>query len=1114
MVYPKRRRSLLLFLGFWFLQISVCLADSSSICVKPQLHFRQLLEELSQSNVRNIVQDSLGFIWMGTTYGLNRFDGVYNKIYRKEDKDPNSLRDDRVTDLFIDSQNHLWIATYRNLLYYNYEREHFEVIPNPVKDLDLDALVIVEDRHKTLWVGTHHGLYQLDTRQNTLNRPKSPHLKPLIKTEIFAMMEDKQGMLWLGTHQGIYLVSPDRKLLHKLQFAYSSLNQAKINAFLQDKHGNIWVATEQAGLFKLKEKGGLNFDLNPYLQTRNISEEFSISDTKKILSLYQDSYDRIWVGTEKDGLLLYCNELDDFFNYKKDPRDDRALKTNSIWEIFEDNDGRIWLGSNNQGAFIYDPFLNTFQLTTKGSGDDIRLKFSTVTSFLEFDDIMWIGTDGGGISVWDRKKNTYNFINHQPGNLSTLGSDEVLVIFRDRDGIVWTGNWEGGLNRFEPKDSSFFTFTHQKNNPNSLGSNSIFGIDEAENGDLWMSTWGHGITRYRKSDNSFFNIPFVQYNPDFISSPHTYDVEIDDLTGDIWLGSVLGIQKIRMKNDLEYTIEHIQADKNTSPHLSSAFVQCIYEDSKNRIWVGTDNGLNLYDRKKHTFIKFLRKHGLPGKAVKSVIEDDSGNLWISTSSGIAKLHQEKGSWVFSKFDKSDGLQGKEFFWNAAYKARSGKIFFGGVNGLNYFMPNQIRDNPNAPKIQLLEFKLFNKEVKINREEGPLKKSITLMDEVVLNHKQFVFTIEYQGVHFTKPGQNQYAYKMEGFEKEWNYVGNRTSATYTNLDPGRYTFLVKCANHQGVWSSKVRKLRIVILPVWWKTWWAQSLVYFILILVPFAVYWIRLSVVRKQKVLLEKVVEERTAKVLAQKNELEIQAGKLRELNQQKNKLFSIIAHDLRSPLATLMATMQLVNPKMLRAEDLDMIKKDINRRVKGISEVIDDLLHWAKGQMDGESTQRERFDLHEIGEEMLGIYEDRAQQKGIDLQNKLNPGTWALADKNHIRVVFRNLIANAIKYTEEQDTVCLASFLSQEGYLTLQVSDTGIGMGAEQAQELFSPRKSLSKTGTSGEHGFGLGLMLVKEYIEKNKGQIWVKSSLGQGTCFYFTLPRAEHEIAVSPLKS
>ena len=882
----------------------------------------------------------------------------------------------------------------------------------------------------------------------------------------------------------------------KPNFGSSGSIDANLRDLERDQKGRLWAASESEGLFRVDNPTNSTSHVKQYLPN---GLPFSLGDNK-VFDTHIDSRGRIWAGTERAGLHLFVPEEDGFLSFVSNPSRDYALKTNSIWKVFEDAGGRLWLGSNNQGFFVHDPWARKFNHVTQGRDKDLRLKFNTVTSFCEVDEsTIWVGTDGGGISIWDREANVYRFLNHDPSDESTLGSDAVLSMFQDSQQRTWVGTWNGGLNLYNPSDESFATLRRDENNP-SLASDNVFAIDEDAEGRLWIATWGNGLTRYDPENEEYFHLKHVKYSDEFLTDALTYDVEVDHLTGDVWVATVYGVDRVRVHEDDSFDIFHYKNDTIPPLKISDWYGKTIFQDSEDRIWIGTLSGLNLYDRDNESFQIFRQKDGLSSDDIMAIEEDGDGNLWISTDNGLTKMWNDQ-VWRFEIYDQADGLQAKEFFRNASYRTSSGELFFGGVNGFNHFIPDQVNPYRHEGPIQLTSLKIFNKEAPIGGDDGVLAASLNTLQEITLSHDQNIFSIGFGVVNFTHAGEQQFAYKLEGLEDEWNYVGKQTSATYSNLEGGEYKFLVKAANHDGVWSKEPRVLLIRMLPPWWKTWWAQVIFYTGLVILTLSVFQIRLAAVQRQKAMLARQVAERTSEVLTQKEALEHQAQKLQLANDQKDKLFSIIAHDLRSPLAALQGITELLDPQILEAEDLQRTRQEINKRVRGIGGVMINLLEWARGQMDEETSKIKVCKLQTLAEEVLIGYEAVAEEKGVELHHKFSPACWVYADIDQLRLILRNLVGNAVKFTSRGQQVTL-SCAPKDEMMEVMVADNGIGMTGEKLETLFDSHNE-STEGTSGERGVGLGLILVKEYVEKNGGMIRVQSEWGKGTTFIFTLPLA-----------
>ncbi len=1062
-----------------------------------KLYFRQIIDGLSQSNVKTIVEDSRGYLWIGTDGGLNRFDGLNFRIFETDEDDPHSMPDNRVNDLLIDSQEQLWIATYRSLALYVEKQEKFIIFNKDNTSENnqyLDAISLFEDSEQQLWVGTLHGVFVLDTSSNTLKRPSIKGIEQLSARKVNSI-EAVGSEIWFGTDRGLFRYDREEKVKDYIRPILPMADFGNIVDILNDSNGWVWLASQDKGLFRMHKGFDKQWGFHSYLQGHN-----SRLKDHRIFKVFEDSQGRIWVGTESLGLNLYLASQDDFVAYTKDPAEQLALKTNSMCEVFEDGSGRLYFGSNNQGMFVHDPYAINFNHIDHRFG--LRLKFSTVTAFLELGKDLWVGTDGGGISVWDRVNNTYSFINHDPKNPRSIGSNEVLSIFQDSKGIVWVGNWNGGLNKYNPSNASFKTYRPNQS-PKSIGSEHVLAIDEDQNGDLWLATWGHGLSRYNRATDDFFNIGYIPYNDDHMGSDMTYDIEIDDLTGEIWVATVLGLDRVRMLDKEHYHVTRYWHDPNDNSSISAINVNAIFEDAQKRLWVGTANGLNLFDRQSETFRRFFVQDGLAGNVIQEILQDENGDFWISTTKGLNKMTETKEGFEFELFTKSDGLQGNEFFRNASYQTAAGELFLGGINGFNHFDPNEFKTDPFPPKIQFTNLKLFNKEVEIGGKQGVLSAHINTQDQITLDKSQTAFSIDYNGLGLTSPEKYQYAFKLEGFDKNWNYVGPQKTATYTNLDPGDYVFMVTGANRDGVWSQNPRRLKITILPPWWQTWWARM----ILIVSPLgliiSLIFLRFSFIKAQKIQLAHQVEIQTSELLEQKNEMEVQAQELRKVNQQKDKLFSIISHDLRSPIYSLQGITNMLDPEILQASDLNQIRSDISNKITNIGNVMVNLLDWSKSQMAGETQEIENFDIAELSNEMCSLYASMAKEKKVKIVNYISRPLMIRADKNQVRIILRNLIGNALKFTHAKDAVYIGYEQLPNKSICIKVTDTGVGMKEDQLANLFEIVGKKSCPGTAGEKGVGLGLLLVKEFVEKNGGSVFVNSKFGVGTTFRFSLPMA-----------
>lgn len=1036
----------------------------------PDLRFTHYFEKFSITNISSIVQDTSGFIWIGTAAGLNRFDGQDFRTFESSQSDTFSITDNRINDLLIDHQGRLWIATYQDLMWFDETNYTFRVVDrsdDPV--LEIDALTLEEDRRGTLWIGTLHGLYQTDSARNYLKRPAG-NLSTLEKHQINDMLFDDSGVMWLGTEKQL--------LRNEGEDLVTLLNDVQVTSIEQFAN-EIWIGTRTQGLFKLSKEGVVK----GHYELAAAAEEGS---SNRIFDILPDTQGRLWVGTEIGGLQLYQPQTDQFYAYTKGV-DDWSLKSNSIWEVFQDHSGRTWLGTNNQGVFVHDPNFSKFGRFTPTSGQVQQLKFGTVSAFLPVENGVWIGTDGGGISVYDSLTQNLSFLDktRQGGS---LGSDEVLTIFQDAEGIIWVGNWGGGLNRYDPVSKSFQTFLHDDRDPHSIGSNNVFAIREDRKGNLWCTTWGKGLSQLDKASGTFTHIGYESYNPNYLSSDLTYDLEIDS-KGNLWVATVLGLDKVTLLKDT-FQVTQFTHHKDDPSSLSSLNVNSILIDSKDRIWVGTKYGLNVMQPGSEGFQRIYKEDGLTDNDIKSVTEDDFGNFWVATGNGLTRMTANGDQWLFELYDESDGILSREFFNNASLKSADGRIFLGGLNGFNHFYPDRVLMDRNPPKVQFTNLRLFNSTV-VPGPKAPLKRHLNHTQKLVLNHKQSVFTIDYLAIHFTHAEKNQFAYQLEGLETQWNYVGALKQATYTNLDPGSYVFKVKAANHDGHWGSE-RRLRIEVLPPWWETLWFRFLASFGIISIVFSAFLFRVNFLKAQQARLQKEVDNQTKTLKSTNVELQ-RLGKFKEV------ITGMLVHDLKNPLHLILGLSD-------QSQEKDM--KEINLSGRRMLYMITNMLDVQKFEETNMKLDESTFDLFSLVEETRRQFELILKSKSLIFVNTVPPIN-AQGDRELLSRVFQNLLSNAAKYTDYGGTITIGA--QEKGdRIVVEVSDTGEGIDEKDQTRIFEKFHQVDPKRLGDTSSTGLGLTFCKMAINAHKGEIGVRSTKGEGATFYFDIAKSVDQVQVA----
>jgi ligand-binding sensor domain-containing protein/serine phosphatase RsbU (regulator of sigma subunit) len=821
---------------------------------------------LSHSSVNSIIQDKQGFIWISTMNGLNRYDGNNIVHYYHDDKNPESISDDLVGAIMQDHEGNLWISTEVGLSMYNSKLDKFiNYIHNDSIPASLSGSRIIniyEDSKNRLWVASNgFGVNLLVDRENKKFehfRSEKDKEASLSSDYVRVINEDKNGNIWFGTDGfGLNKLNTDNATF--THYVYNpadptSLPNNTIYAMVNDMDGTTWIGTLGNGLCRM------NIDNAGIVTFTDFESQANDIKRNKILTLFADKSKGIYIGTENGGLDYFNPRKNTFTNYHFVENDPNSLNNNSIHAIYKDESGNLWLGTYAGGLNVAKK--NKKQIYCYRKGDNNSLSYNAVTCFYEDKKKnIWIGTDGGGLNLWDR---TTGQMKHFNSKNSSLKSDAVLAICEDKEGNFWIGGWECALNKYNPKTGILTTYTHEKD---GIPNNNIFDIQLDHTGVLWMAFGGLGIARFSQSDNTF---DVITPKNSALNSEWVVNMTAD-LKGNLLLGTPNGFCSY---NPVSKSLINYVNSKNDTNSLSANQVNDILVLSDSSIWIATVKGLNRLDPYTGKFKRFFVENGLPNNNITGMVEDDHGNIWISTAKGISKYNPKSG--LFRNYAINDGLQGNDFIRNSRFKTSEGEILFGGTNGFNIFNPDSLYDNPHLPPVVITGFTIFNKPVKVGEAGSPLVKQISETREIILSYKQSVFSFDFAALDYTAPGQNQYAYMMEGFDKEWNYVGTKHTATYTNLNPGTYTFQVKGSNNDGVWNIEGAKIVIIIKPPFWQTWWFRSILFFTILFLLISFYLIRVKALKARQKHLEEVVDRRTK---------DLQTANL-ELKEQKEEILT------------------------------------------------------------------------------------------------------------------------------------------------------------------------------------------------------------------------------------
>ena len=1124
-----RTRSIVLFL---FLLLAPPL-----VAQQQHIQFKRLTinDGLSLSSVYCIFQDSKGFMWFGTEDGLNRYDGQNFTIYRSKSNNENSISYKWIEKIIEDSRGRLWFASQAGLTHFDMETEkftQFTTLSDPERRISNDTITqIFEDEHKKLWVGTNNGLNRIDIKSLRTEDIKSVNAD--ISCRINAFNPKQNGSLWIASDKGLLyfntksneiltspfaelksikvncLASHDDKLLIGTSNGFltlnSQLNQISSDIQLSKRHiesvhidrkANLWIGT-QKGLYK-KRKGENIFKL--FLESHDSSNSLATNTNKPII---EDKLGHIWYGTFGSGLYRIDAENCKISHYTQNSADPQSLSQNSINCLHEDKSGSVWIGTFGAGISIYDPQAHKFELLKHNALSTNSLASDFVWSIWEdHNQIIWIGTNDAGLSAYNRS--TGNFRHFDFNN-----TPAIRDVFEDSKGQIWVGTHGEGLFKLNPKTGQKTNYRHKRNKANSLSHNSVRVIFEDSEGILWVGT-RQGLNRFDPKTETFKRYLHSSSDPHSISHDFIYSSIYEDSKGQLWIGHYGGGMSILDKKTKRFTsYQFIPNSENT---LSDNIVFSFHEDAEGIFWIGTNNQLNRFDPDTKVFKHFCVSEGLPNNVIYGILPDKQDNIWLSTNSGICRFNTKDYS--VKNFTIQDGLQSNEFNGGAFHKGESGLLYFGGVYGLNIIDPDKEIKTEPAYDALITKLQILGKDVVVAQESDTipdnclhydmiqdrykLQKSIIFTNKIRLDYQQRHLSLEFSSLSIFSPKQIRYNYRMLGLDKNWIDAGERNFVSYSNLKPGKYLFQLKAQNSDGIWSTETRELGIKINPPFWMEWW------FILLESLLGIAIIIFNYRYLLKIRTNKILRVQNEKISIANKKLTESEQHLMELNVTKDKFFRIISHDLKNPFTSLMSISQLIheNYDAVDDEEKKMGVKKINQAVNHIYALLENLLTWSRSQTGKIKYEPENCELTEMIKGNINLYLVSAHKKGIQIDFHLPDKAIGFADKEMVNTIIRNLLNNAIKFTKLDSKITIFLKPDASNY-KIEIQDQGDGIPEENIDKLFRIDKKYKTEGSSGEKGTGLGLLLCKEFVEINKGTIGVNSIIGEGSCFYFTIPKS-----------
>nr|WP_235921220.1 hybrid sensor histidine kinase/response regulator transcription factor [Foetidibacter luteolus] len=1018
-------------------------------------------------------------MWFGTISGLNRYDGYAFKVFTHNAADTFSLMDNYVLKIFGLPGNKMFVQSRNGNSVYDPVTERFLNGNTYLESLGMPkgSIRSLAQAGKNLWLLYRDGsLYRRDEAGKTLCAGKQPGGDGNFISDI---QTSRDGSLVRVYSNGIIekLDANSGSLIFRTAAVKDKLgNRSQDFSVYEDIDGDLWLycPTVPFGAMYYHKLTG---------RATHLYNKPGLLNNDIVNGIVQDDNGLIWMGTDHGGVNL-LNKKTMTVSYLKNKDDDHTtISQNVITCMYKDRLGIVWLGTYKKGVNYYHENLTRFPVYRHLATNKNSLSYDDVNRFVEdANGNIWIGANGGGLIYFNRKTNTFHQYRHEPGNSNSISNDVIVSLWIDHRQKLWIGYYYGGLDCYD--GNRFIHYRHKDGDTASLSEDRVWEIYEDREKNLWVGTYEGGLDRFDRQSNTF-----IHYKKGANGFPSNYVAALsEDRQGNLWVGTDGGISLLQ-KGSAKFK------NLTVTSGLSNNDVICLLKDNSNNMWIGTRYGLNVYQEDSKKITSFYMKDGLPDNSVLNILQDDKGDIWISTPGGLARIKPAvtaKGvSITVKKYDELDGLQSRDFNENAACKTKSGELIFGGANGFNLFHPAAIKENKILPQIAFTEFYLFNRNIAVNEKINGkiiLNQSIAETREIVLRHNQNVFSIGFAALSFDNTEKNQYAYRLNGFDKNWLVApaGNRR-ATYTNLDAGTYTFQVKASNDDGVWNEQGILLRIKVLPPFWRT----PLAYlFYFLLAAFVFLYARRVDMNRAKMRFELANERREAR-------------RLHELDMLKIKFFTNVSHEFKTPLSLILAPVD----KLLKSSADTAQKKQfqlIHRNARRLLNLVNQLLDFRKMEVQELKLNPVQGDLLLFIREISCSFTDLAEKKNIRFFYAAQRNQFITRfDHDKIERILFNLLSNAFKFTHENGTVNVDVRVIETGktFVEIKVKDTGIGIEEDKQAAVFEHFFQSDVPESMLNQGSGIGLSITREFVKMQGGSITVESAVGKGSCFTVQLP-------------
>jgi signal transduction histidine kinase/ligand-binding sensor domain-containing protein/CheY-like chemotaxis protein len=1077
--------------------LSVFLADSVAVAADaPPLILEHLstAEGLPQATVMTTLQDSQGFVWLGTEDGLVRYDGhdLYRYAYSRTES--GSLPGNFVWKIVEDSRRDLWMALKdAGLARWNRTSDTFSSWrhnPNDPRSLASDSVrAILVDAKGRIWAGTSDaGIDILDPLSGHIEHLRHDANVPgsLASDRIFTFTLDRAGNVWVGTDAGLDRWQPEqRSFVHVGPPAGEphSLRKHQVSRVVEDQSGALWVGTFDAGLMRLDRQGRV---LETFQHDARRPTSLSSDDVRAILV---DQVGHLWVGTA-EGLDLFDRLGNEFDHYRNEPSDPESLRDSFVMSLHQDGSGLVWIGTRAGGVSRWNP--RSWEL---GGHRPKWLGSGPVTAFADApNNRVWVASLGGGITQYDGDTGGAQPISAFVRDKTSLDGIRVMSMRQDRRGTLWIGTVESGLKKLTA-DGRVATIAVKPGDPHSISAAGPMAIVESRSGQLWLGTYEGGLNLLDPATGLVTQLPYGPNVPGAVSAPVVTAIA-EDSRGNVWIGTDTGgLNLARADGTVLRVFKHDPRDARSFPANT---VYALAVDAEGRVWVGTDVGGLVQavgssaDPGSIRFEAFGRAQGLSSDTIYGVVPDASGAIWLSGNAGLMRF--DPATHAVKTYHREHGLQGEEFAFGAYLRLRDGRLCFGGPEGFNIFDPARLSENRQAPRLALT-----NVEVLGVRAAGPTP--FWLRHSIPLDYRGSIVSLDFGVLDFTSPKHNRLAYRMAALTDRWIDLGSQRRITLTNLDAGDHTLEVRAANSDSVWSEEPLRLEIHRDPVPWKSPWAYAA--YALAALGLVFYRVRNHRLKFREMV--RARERLESEVQLRTRELTESNRQLAEAAQARSNFLDRMSHELRTPMNGVVGMTELLSRTPLSATQ-SHLTKTIRSSAQILLQIVNDLLDLSKIRAGKVGLEALPIDLGQVLEECTSLFAGAAESKGIELIvcPPARADVTLLGDPLRVRQILMNLVGNAVKFTAQGEVTVRADVLAVESDVAtvqLAVADTGIGMDASAIGKIFEPFAQADETTTRKFGGTGLGLAICRELADIMGGRITVESKPRIGSTFYLSLP-------------